>query len=75
LAESKHAVETEMQRVMSPPPAEDIVAELLPLTHHEVVKWQLRKYEFANKGYQAVGYGKLGAPVREALQVMPNWST
>ena len=82
LAESKHALEAELQSVMALPPVADLAAELMPafrpdgpkpgksLTLHQLVKWKLGQYEFSSKGLRIIAYGKLETPVREALQVL-----
>ena len=82
MAESKHALEAELQAAMPLPPVADLAAELMPafgpnglnpgkpLTLHQLVKWKLDHYEFGSSAKKALGYPRLEAPVREALQVL-----
>jgi hypothetical protein len=41
-----------------------------PLTHRDLAEWLLDRYEFPSRGLRAVAYGKLDAPLREALQIL-----
>ena len=77
MAESKHALESELQSAMPLPPVADLAAELMPafglggpLTLHQLVKWKLDQYEFSSSAKKAIAYPKLETPVREALQVL-----
>lgn len=82
MTESKHALEAELQAAMPLPPVADLATELMPafgpnglkpgkpLTLHQLVKWRLDQYEFSSSAKKALGYPKLEAPVREALQVL-----
>ncbi|WP_414688375.1 hypothetical protein [Mycobacterium sp.] len=82
MAESKHALESELQRAMPLPPVADLAAEIMPafgpggpkpgksLTLHQLVTWRLGQYEFSSSAKKAIAYPRLETPVREALQVL-----
>ncbi|OBK47474.1 hypothetical protein [Mycobacterium kubicae] len=80
--EATAALEAQAERLMALPPAGDLAAELMeafgpngakrgkPLTQLDLVTWKLRGYQFDSRGQRAMVYKKLGAPIREAMQVL-----
>lgn len=79
MAESKHALESELQHAMPLPPVADLAAEIMPafgpggpksLTLHQLVTWRLGQYEFSSSAKKAIAYPRLETAVREALQVL-----
>lgn len=81
-AESQHALEAELQRVVVVPPTAELAAELMPafgpdgprrgksLTHRELIKWMARNFDFKSRAHRLLGSEKLRDPILEALQVL-----
>ncbi|OBJ52363.1 hypothetical protein [Mycobacterium sp. 1423905.2] len=80
--EATEALQAQAERVMALPPTADLAAELMdafgphgakrgkPLTQLDLVTWKVRAYQFDSRGQRAMVYKKLGAPIREAMQVL-----